>query len=135
MQENIINNFKTDKKIMRKRISDIFCGYDNNDRRNNNYNNGPMGNRSEQRPEIAEQQPEASKSLFGKCKDHVTNNKTTYAAAGGILAGVAIAFGAEKVVDCFRKKEESKPEPANKKEQEDNKEDSAKKEGQFEEVK
>ena len=117
---------------MRKRISDIFCGYDNNDRRNNNYN-GPMGNRSEQRPETAEQQPEASKSLLGRCKDHVTNNKTTYAAAGGILAGVAIAFGTEKVIDCFRKKEES--EPANKKEQEDNKEDSAKKEGQFEEVK
>lgn len=119
--------------MRRRRISDIFCGYDN---RSYN-NNGPMGNkeyRPAERPETAEQQPEASKSLFGRCKDHVNNNKTAYGLAGAFLAGVAITIGAEKIHDHFRKDEESKP--ANEKKQdEDNKEDSAKKEEQFEEVK
>lgn len=118
--------------MRRRRISDIFCGYDN---RSYN-NNGPMGNkeyRPAERPETAEQQPEASKSLFGRCKDHVMNNKTTYGMAGAFLTGVAITLGAEKAYDYFRKDEEES-EPANKK-QEDNKEDSAKKEEQFEEVK
>ena len=113
----------------RRRISDIFCGYDN-DRSRNYNNNGPMGKevyRPAERPET-EQQPEASKSLFGKCKDHVSNNKTAYGLAGAFLAGAGIAIGAEKAIDYFRKdKDESK--------KEDNKEDSAKKDEQFEEVK